>query len=215
MTTFSSDKADERNLKEHWNHVYLNKPEENLGWYETDFNPTLKLISKTGLNKSSRIFIVGAGTTMLIETLMAIGYSNLIVTDISEVALNKLKERLGTADVEYIIDDLTNPTFLKDMTPVDLWIDRAVLHFFTREEDQDVYFDLLKSSVNRKGLVLFAEFNLRGATVCSGLPVYRYNKEMLSEKLGNNFELTDNFDYTYINPSGRERPYVYALFRKK
>jgi hypothetical protein len=214
MITFSSDKVVEKNLKEHWNHVYLNKPEEKLGWYETDFYPILKLISETGLHMSSRILIVGAGTTSLIEKLLALGYSNLIATDISEVALNKLKEKLGNK-VEYIVDDLTNPTNLKDISPVDLWIDRAVLHFFSKKKEQDVYFNLLKSEVSSNGYVVFAEYNMRGATVCSGLPVYRYNQEMLSEKLGNHFKLSENFDYTYVNPSGSERPYVYALFRKE
>lgn len=215
MASFTRSKERNKNLKEHWNHVYLNKPEEELGWYETDLNATLKLVSDTGLGKSSRILIVGAGTTTLIEELLTIGYSNLIVTDISDIALNKLEERLGNDTVKYITDDLTNPTYLKDITPIDLWIDRAVLHFFTKEEEQDVYFNLLKSKLNSNGSVVFAEFNLRGAKFCSGLPVYRYSEEILAAKLGNKFELMDYFDYTYINPSGEERPYVYALFRKK
>ena len=210
----ATESNNEINLKEHWDKAYLNSPEEKLSWYETDLSPTLELVAKTGLDKSARILNVGAGSTTLIDELLAIGYSNLIATDISEVALKKLEDRLGIGKTECIVDDLTNPTYLKSIEPVDLWIDRAVLHFFTEKGEQDIYFDLLKSKVKGGGFVLLAEFNLNSATKCSGLPVHRYSKEMLIEKLGAGFELIDSFDYTYIMPSGNERLYVYTLFKK-
>ena len=97
--------------------------------------------------------------------------------------------------------------------PVDLWIDRAVLHFFTLSKDQDNYFNLLRTKVKSKGFVLFAEYNLQGANSCAGLPVHRYSKEMLIEKLGPGFELIDSFEYTFIAPSGAEKPYIYTLFK--
>jgi ubiquinone/menaquinone biosynthesis C-methylase UbiE len=202
------------NLKEHWDNVYLNKPEEKLGWYETDLSPALKLISETGLKKSSRILIVGAGTTTLIDSLLKEGYSKLIATDISEAALNKLENKHGSKIIRYIADDLSCPVSLLSLKPVDLWIDRAVLHFLFEKSEQDVYFDLLKSKVKPGGFVILAEFSLDGADKCSGLPVFRYSAEMLSERLGTDYTLIDSFEYTYINPSGGERPYIYTLFRK-
>ena len=205
----------EVNLKEHWDKAYLNSPEDKLGWYETDHSPMLRLILKTGLNKSARILNVGSGSTTLVDELLNKGYSNIIATDISEVALKKLEDRTGSNKVEFIIDDLTKPIKLKEIEPVDLWIDRAVLHFFTEETDQKIYFDLLKSKTQSKGYVILAEYNLSGAELCAGLPVHRYSKEMLTEKLGADFELIDSFEYIYIMPSGAERPYIYALFRKK
>ena len=205
----------DKNLKEHWDNAYLNSPEEKLGWYETDLTPTINLILKTGLNKSARILNVGAGSTTLIDELLKIGYSNLIATDLSEIALKKLENRLGSGKVECIVDDLTKPIKLRKITPVDLWIDRAVLHFFTEKSDQDAYFDILNSKVNRNGFVLIAEFNLNGATVCSGLPIHRYSKELLIERLGTNFKLIESFDYIYLTPSGAERPYIYTLFKKE
>ncbi|VAW22957.1 hypothetical protein MNBD_BACTEROID01-2366 [hydrothermal vent metagenome] len=205
----------EVNLKEHWDKAYLNSPEEKLSWYETDLSPTLKLVARAKLDKSARILNVGAGSTTLVDELLDTGYSNLIATDISGVALKKLEGRLGIGKTECIVDDLTKPTKLRNIEPVDLWIDRAVLHFFTEKGEQDIYFDLLKSKVKSGGFVLLAEFNLNSATKCSGLPVHRYSKEMLIEKLRTGFELIDSFDYTYTMPSGNERPYIYTLFRKK
>lgn len=209
------DNKENINLRKHWDNTYTNNSEEKLGWYETDLSPTLKLISKTGLNTSARIINVGSGSTTLIDELLKLGYTNLIATDLSKIALKNLENRLATKNVEYIVDDLIKPTRLKDIAAVDLWIDRAVLHFFTKMEEQNAYFNLLNRKVKSKGFVLIAEFNLNGANKCSGLPVYRYSKEMLTKRLKDNFDLIESFDYNYIMPSGTKRPYIYTLFRKK
>lgn len=205
----------ETNLKEHWNNAYLNSPEEKLGWFETDLSPTLNLVSKTGLDKSARILNVGAGSTTLIDELIKLGFDKLIASDLSEIALKKLDNRIKNSKVDYVVDDLTEPTKLTKIENVDLWIDRAVLHFFTKNNEQDTYFELLKSKVNKNGFVILAEYNTNGATVCAGLPVHRYSKEMLVEKLGSEFELLESFEYTYFMPSAAERPYIYTLFIKK
>ncbi len=210
------DQEVEVNLKEHWNKVYLSRADEKLGWYEDFPQESICLIDKCNLSPDSVILNVGAGTTTLIEFLLLMGYTNIIATDISNDSLAKLKVSLGKEEdrVTWIVDDLTNPIHLKNIPPVDLWIDRAVLHFFTEPKAQDTYFELLKSKVRKGGFALFAEFNLSGATKCSGLPIHRYSREMLSEKLGDNFTLTDSFEYLYSTPSGAERPYIYTLFKK-
>ena len=204
-------------MKEHWNTTYTNSPEEKLGWYESDVSPTLKLIHKTGLPKDARILNVGAGSTTLVNDLLSKGFNNLIATDISDVSLIKLKKRLGSSqqEVEFIVDDLTAPTHLNNIEPVDLWIDRAVLHFFNEAEQQNQYFDLLRRSIRSEGFALLAEYNLDGATKCAGLAVHRCNKEMLQDKLGGGFKLIDNFNHIYTMPSGDLRPYIYTLFQKK
>ena len=207
-------KENDINLKYHWENVYENKPNEKLGWFEVDLSPSLNLIEKTGLNHSASILNIGAGNTTLIDELLKLGYTNIIATDISEIALNKLNERLKSQAVNYIVDDLTKPKHLTNIQPVDLWIDRAVLHFFTDEKDQNTYLNLLKNKVKKDGYVLLAQFNLNGAQKCSGLPVKRYDKTILSKKLGNDFKLIDDFDYIYTMPSGDKRPYVYTLFKK-
>jgi len=207
----------EVNLKEYWNKIYLKKTTDKLSWYEAFPQKSICLIDKCNLSPDAVILNIGAGSTTLIRFILLMGYTNIIATDISNESLNKLKTGLGNEKdkIMYIADDLTNPVILKNIPPVDLWIDRAVLHFFTKKNEQDTYFDLLKSKVKCNGFVLLAEFNLNGATVCSGLPIHRYSKETLTEKLGTDFELIDSFDYTYIMPSGAERPYVYTLFKKQ
>ncbi len=175
--------------------------------------PTLNHIEKTKSTKDARILIAGAGCTTLVDHLLVQGYKNIIATDISRVALHNLEARIEE-EIEVIVDDLTRPSKLNNMIPVDLWIDRAVLHFFTNENALNSYFDLLKRKVINNGFVLLAEYNLNGAASCSGLPVRRYNAKMLGEKLGKDFKLVDSFENNFIMPSGAERPFIYTLFNK-
>ncbi len=204
------------NLQAHWDKTYLSKPQEKLGWYEVDLSATLNLLAKASLKKDAHIFIVGAGSTTLVDELLALGYTNLTATDISQVALELLAKRVDNEGVSYIVDDLTNPTVLEDIEPVDFWLDRAVLHFFTEKKAQDTYFDLLKRKVKGGGFVLLAEFSLTGRTKCSGLPVRRYSIEMYEKHLGDQYQLITSFDYGYVKPStGEVRPYVYGVFGKR
>ena len=159
--------------------------------------------------------MLGAGSTTLIDSLLANGYTNLIANDISSKALHKIKDRIGEKQtaVKWIVDDIVNPTELAKIPSVALWNDRAVLHFFIEEKDQDAYFELLHQKVSKDGYVIIAVFNLEGAQKCSGLPVKRYSVNMLQEKLGSSYILKDSFNYIYTMPNGEDRNYVYTLFQ--
>jgi len=207
----------EKDFKSHWDKAYERTETDKLGWYEIMPEPSLLLIDKCKLSKNAALLNVGAGASTLVDELLKLGYENIIANDLSSSALNKLKARLGeekSDNVRWIVDDLTRPTVLKSLEPIALWHDRAVLHFFNEKKEQEDYFDLLKKLVQTDGFVILATFNLNGATNCSGLPVHRYNKEMLQEKLGASFELLEAFDYTYTMPSGSLREYVYTLFKR-
>ncbi len=204
------------NLGEYWCGKYTDVDYKTLGWYEQEATPSLELIQKAKLDKDAVIFNVGAGATTLIDSLLDLGYTNLIANDISSCALNNIKKRIGNKqkNVQFIVDDLVNPKELKNLPEIDLWNDRAVMHFFTDEKDQNAYFNLLHSKVKKDGFVILSEFNLQGATSCSGLPVKRYNTKMLQEKLGENYTLITDFNHDYIMPNGEIRKYVYTLFQK-
>lgn len=204
-------------FEKHWNNAYLKSPVTNLGWYEESPTPSLELIGQCNLPSNAVIFNAGAGASTLIECLLNDGFSNVIVNDISASALVELKNSLTThlkSNIQFIVDDLTNPTELLKLKNVDLWHDRAVLHFFTAENQQKAYFNLLKNAVNINGYVILAEFNLEGAKKCCGLDVVNYNETMLQEHLGKGFKLLKAFNYTYTQPSGNTREYVYTLFQR-
>ncbi|MFQ6062282.1 MAG: hypothetical protein ACE5J9_03795, partial [Methanosarcinales archaeon] len=135
----------------------------------------------------------------------------------SEIALNKLKERLRekASLVKFIVDDITQPTQINNMGNITVWHDRACLHFLLEETQRYAYLTTLKKVVKKGGYVIIATFSLKGAKRCSGLDVKRYDQNMLAEFLGNDFELLKYFEYMYSMPSGEIRPYIYTLFQRK
>lgn len=203
-------------IKTHWNNAY-NKADNQLGWFEEDPKETMKLVLQTQLPKNAQILNVGAGTTTLIDALLNAGYTNIIANDLSDLALKKLQERIKNShdyDLNCLVDDLTNPKELNQLKAVDLWIDRAVLHFFLKENEQQAYFNLIQKIVAKNGFVLMAVFATDGAEKCCGLDLKRYNEDMLQAQLGSEFELITSFNHTFLNPFGGERPYIYTLFKR-
>ncbi|MFK5892498.1 MAG: class I SAM-dependent methyltransferase [Pseudomonadota bacterium] len=215
--TSEKDINPENKFEHHWNKVYRKNEIDELGWFEEIPVPSLQLIEKCNLTKNAHLLNVGAGATTLVDELLDLGYNNVTANDLSSAALGKLKERLGekrSEKVHWVVDDLTASNSLCKIDKVDLWHDRAVLHFFTEENEQDAYFELLKKLVKNNGHVIIAAFNLKSAAKCSGLPINRFDENLLQEKLGDDFELIEAFNHTYTMPSGDTRKYVYTLFNR-
>jgi len=204
-------------MKKHWNSVYTSREVCKLGWYEESPVPSLKLISKSNIKKDEIVLDVGAGATTLIDNLIKQGYKNIVTVDISEVALNRLKERLGEEKVsliKWIVDDITQPIHIDKLENIALWHDRAVLHFLVEEKQQQMYLNTLKKIVRKGGNVIIAAFSLKGAKKCSGLDIKNYDQNILAKFLGEEFDLIEYFDHTYKMPSGELRPYIYTLFKR-
>lgn len=202
--------------KMHWESVYCTTPVNKLGWYEEKPIPSLKLLEQCELGREAKILNIGAGATTFVDELVKNNYKNIIANDISNNALYVLKQRLGEShkNIKWVVDDLTKPNSLKTENNVDLWYDRAVLHFFIEEEDKNTYFNLLDATVKQGGYVIIAVFNLNGAEKCCKLPINKYSTQMLQDRLGHNYKLLNAFNYIYTNPNGHPRPYVYTLFKK-
>ncbi len=204
-------------MKEHWDEIYEALDVDELTWYEEIPEPSIKLLSQCHINKDETILDIGAGASTFIDYLIDQGFSNIIAADISEIALGKLRARLGKEKaslVRWIVDDITQPIHIQDLRDIALWHDRAVLHFLLEEEQRRVYLSMLKKAVKKGGYVIIAAFSLTGAKKCTGLEVRNYDHNMLAEFLGKDFILLDHFDYIYHMPSGAPRPYVYTLFRR-
>ncbi|MFC2154481.1 class I SAM-dependent methyltransferase [Candidatus Altiarchaeota archaeon] len=205
-------------MKEHWDGVYDSRDVNELGWYEENPGICLDLLAQCRIGKDAAILDVGCGASTFIDCLIGAGYENITATDISAVAIDKLKERLGeekSSQVKWIVDDVSQPTQIQNLRDIDLWHDRAVLHFLCQEDQRKTYFDTLKRVVRKGGHVIIAAFSLAGAKKCSGLDVVNYDQNMLAKRLGEDFDLLTYFDHTYHTPSGKPRPYIYALFQKK
>jgi len=205
-------------MVEHWDQIYSAKPVQTLGWYETEPEPSLKLLEKCGLEVEDPVLDVGAGASTFIDCLVEKGFRHVYALDISDIGLDKLKARLGeekAEQVSWIVDDVTKPTRLDQLNEIALWHDRAMLHFLTEEEHRQTYLRTLMKVLRPGGYVIIAAFSLQGVKQCSGLEVRNYDHNLLAEFLGKSFELKEWFDYTYTMPSGNLRPYIYTLFQRR
>ena len=199
----------------HWDGVFLNHSDSKLGWYEKEASQTFKLLDLIPNYKNSTFFLPGAGTSVLIDALLSIG-AKLVLNDISNVALDRVKLRLDEIqkDIIWLHQDIAAP--IADLIEkVDIWIDRAVLHFLTDKDDICGYFENVKSALKIGGYIIFAEFTHSGTKKCAGLPIHQYSLDDLSNNLGPAFTLKSHFDFTYHTPCGSTRPYIYALYKRE
>jgi EEF1A lysine methyltransferase 2 len=204
-----------KSSSKHWDQIFSDTEDSKLGWFEKDASQTLELLNHIPNWKYSTVFLSGGGTSNLIEELLSTD-ARLILNDISMEALTRVKGRLHgeNKDIIWLCQDISRP--ITDAIPdVDIWIDRAVLHFLTDEEDIKGYFENVKKTLKAGGHAIFAEFSKTGAAKCAGLTLQRYSVEELSERLGAQFTLITQYDYIYTNPWGDPRPYIYTLFQRE
>lgn len=201
-------------LVRHWNEIFTTKDDPQLGWYEADVAQTLRFLDLVPACRTATIFLPGAGTSLLVDELLTRG-ARLVLNDISDEALRKLQQRIGngTPAPVWLHHDIAQP-LPAGVPTCDLWVDRAVLHFLLEEPAIDAYFRNLRSILRDGGHALLAEFAVSGAPKCASLEVHRYSVGEIAERLGPGFELVQAEDFTFVNPAGDPRPYIYALFRR-
>ena len=200
--------------RNHWDNIFTDCIDSKLGWYEKDAAETLKLLDHIPNWQGSSVFLPGAGTSVLIHQLLEKN-NTLVLNDISTKALNEVKRQLKNSqhDITWLCQDISLPIQIT-LPKIDIWIDRAVLHFLTDVSDIKGYFNNVSSTLDVGAYAIFAEFSKSGVDKCAGLNLHRYSVDELSERLGSSFELQSSFDHTYSTPSGESRPYIYTLFKR-
>ena len=115
--------------KSHWEKVYRTKRPNEVSWYRPHLEISLQLIEDAAPNHNAQIIDVGAGESTLVDDLMAREYRNVYVLDVSSMALEVAKGRLGASanQVACLCGDVT--TFGFSRYQFDVWHDRAVFHF--------------------------------------------------------------------------------------
>ena len=116
-------------LKEHWNEIFKKTNEDKLGWHERDFSQTLKFLKLIPNWENSKILVVGAGTSGLIDLLLNAN-AELVINDLSSEAIEKAKNKYGDKmhRIQWLCHDISRP-LPPQFNDIDLWLDRAVLHF--------------------------------------------------------------------------------------
>ena len=197
-------------VKTHWEKIYQTKAPDAVSWYRPHLETSIALIERTEAGYSSAIIDVGGGESTLADDLLARGYQNITVLDISETAIDVCRNRMGAAAgrIHWLVADVTR-TELPTST-YDVWHDRAVFHFLTEPEQRAAYVRNVARSVRRDGHVIVSTFGLDGPTKCSGLDIVRYDADSLHDQFGARFRLVESSKELHRTPFGTTQQFLYC-----
>lgn len=195
-----------------WEDVYRSKEEAETSWHEGHPQVSLDLIAATGVGKDAAIVDVGAGSSRLVDCLLEQGIFRITVLDLSATALGHARARLPhDAPVEWVVGNVLH---WQPSGHFDVWHDRAAFHFLTESADQDAYLRVMDQALQPGGYAIIGTFAPDGPTLCSGLPVARYDAALLSERLGAAYRLIKSVDHAHSTPWGSVQQFHFGLFRK-
>jgi len=199
------------NTQLHWENIYGTKAPNQVSWFRPHLETSLSFIERSAPSRTGRIIDVGGGESTLIDDLLARGYTDLTILDISQTAIDVTKARLGgLADrVEWIVADVTSTDF--PANAYDVWHDRAVFHFLTTGADRAAYVERVRKSVKRGGHVVIGTFGPEGPAKCSGLNVQRYDADSLHGEFGRRFRLIDSLKELHQTPFGTTQQFLYCI----
>ena len=198
--------------KQHWENVYETKGPDEVSWYQAVPTQSMALIRETEIPVEAPLIDVGGGSSTLVDILCNSGYTDVTVLDISEMALTKARQRLGTkADaVSWIAADVTAFDPLRRYY---LWHDRALFHFMTDPAQIEAYLRTLRTALIPRGHFVVSTFGPEGPDQCSGLKVQRYSVEQLANVLEPGFELRSFDIEDHATPTGTVQQFLYSRWQ--
>jgi 2-polyprenyl-3-methyl-5-hydroxy-6-metoxy-1,4-benzoquinol methylase len=201
------------NVRTYWEKIYSEKSPDTVSWYRPHLETSLEFIERAAPARSASIIDIGGGESTLVDDLLARGYQNVTVLDVSQTAIDVTKRRLGAASerVKWLVADIGKG----ELAPraYDVWHDRAVFHFLTAIDERTAYVRQVAHAVKPGGQVIVATFGPEGPTKCSGLGVVRYDAESLHKEFGVRFRLLESAEELHRTPFGTVQQFLYCLCR--
>jgi 2-polyprenyl-3-methyl-5-hydroxy-6-metoxy-1,4-benzoquinol methylase len=197
----------------HWEKIYTTKAPDQVSWYRPHLETSIDLIERSISDRSAPIIDIGGGESTLVDDLLARGFQNVTVLDVSQVAIDATKQRLGqiAGRVQWVTADITQVQL--HAAGYDVWHDRAVFHFLTAPEQRAAYVRQVAHSLKTGGHVIVSTFGPEGPTKCSGLDVVRYDAESLHEEFGTRFRLVESSKELHETPFGTTQQFLYCYCR--
>lgn len=196
----------------HWDAAFA-QGEDTRSWFQAEPARSLALIARAGADPALPLLDAGGGASRLVDALLARGFAEVTVADISPGAMALARERLGAAAdrVAWIEADLARWTPPRRYA---LWHDRAAFHFLTTEAAQDGYLAALRAGTLPGAAVIIAGFAPDGPERCSGLTVTRWSPGALATRIGAPFALEHAETETHPTPAGRVQRFAWTLLRR-
>ena len=200
-------------VRSHWEDVYATRDPKQVSWFRPHLERSLELIERAAPDRRASIIDVGAGQSTLVDDLLRLGYEDITVLEISQVALDALRKRVGKPGeaVQWICGDVTE-TLLPEAS-FDLWHDRAVFHFLTEADQRSAYVERVKKALRPGGSLIVSTFGPSGPHRCSGLATMRYDAASLGSEFGDQFRLVASSLDLHETPSGAAQQFLSSWYR--
>jgi len=201
-------------VKNHWDTIYQTKAEKEVSWYQPNAAASMELIEAFNLPSDAAIIDIGGGDSHFAEALLDRGYTNIHVLDISDVALQRAKDRLGerASIIHWIVSDVTE--FIPSIK-FDCWHDRAAFHFLTTEDNINKYVSLVNNAVKKDGTLIIGTFSENGPLKCSGLEIKQYSEASMTERFKKSFEPIKCLYKDHHTPFNTIQNFLFCSFMKK
>jgi hypothetical protein len=197
----------------HWDEAYA-AGATSRGWFQEQPRMSLRLLDAAGVTASDGVIDVGGGASPLAGALLARGFCDVTVLDVSAAGMACAQQRLGAdADrAQWLVADVRT---WEPRRPYQVWHDRAVFHFLMALEDRLGYLRALGAATERNATAVLGCFAPDGPPRCSGLPVARYSPADLAAQLGSEWTLICQSREEHVTPAGVVQPFTWAVLRKQ
>lgn len=199
--------------KKHWEKIYQTKTINEVSWYEPTPTTSLAFLNTFKIPLDAKIIDIGGGDSFFVDHLLALGYQNITVLDISAAALERAKLRIGRqADlVKWIVADAASfaPT-----EQYDFWHDRAAFHFLTSEQEIDQYLHIVQNNVTTNGTLIIGTFSESGPNKCSGIDTKQYSETSMANRLKKYFEKIKCITVDHVTPFNTLQNFIFCSFKK-
>ena len=175
---------------------------------------SLEMIALAGVGPHDAVVDVGGGASPLAGALLARGFADVTVLDLSEAALRAAREGLGArgATVQWIHGDVL------DWAPersYDLWHDRAVFHFLVDAASRRRYLATARSALRPGACAVIGAFAEDGPARCCGLPAARYDAPALAEAFGPELSVVASRRDEHRTPGGAAQMFTWVALRRR
>ena len=162
--------------KSHWEKIYSEKSPQEVSWTQEIPETSIEFFNEFKLSKTSPIIDIGGGESKFVDFLLAEGYQNISVLDISENALKRAKDRLGekSKNIEWIVCDINdfnsissvinsfNPTHILHLAAATGMDVSNITHFKTNYDGVITLTKACKSSDTLKKIVFTGSYGSTG-----------------------------------------------------
>jgi len=199
--------------KKHWETIYQTKELKDVSWFQPTPETSLSFLKQFNIPTTAKIIDIGGGDSFLVDNLLDLGYQDITVLDISAIAIDKAKQRLGdrVGKVKWIVADAA--TF-RPTEKYDFWHDRAAFHFLTQEQEIESYLDTVQKSIQPTGVLIIGTFSEQGPKKCSGIEIKQYSETTMTDRLTKFFEKIRCITVDHRTPFDTIQNFIFCSFRK-